>query len=684
MLLLVHKPFCSIKSTEEGGKETVHKMKLKRLISSIVALALALGMLVSALAAEYDISQGSVTIEASGSVEAGDYVQTVTHGSNAPVVDAAPVIIQEGSGSTSNTITISTSGDAEANLTIRDINISDVYGQSAIDVGDSKATINVEGQNTIKVDYDNSPTGDSGSTALVHVSGGELTITSETSGKLDLENQFSHGAVIGSNKDEDLSGDIHITGNVNLIAGTTTDTADGAGIGSGENGNMSGSISIDGDAQVEAAGQDEGAGIGSGEGGNMSGTISISGNAQVKAVSDDDGAGIGSGEDGEMFGTISISGNAQVKAVGGDNGAGIGSGEDGNMFGTISISGDARVEAVSDDDGAGIGSGEDGKMSGTISIGGNAQVKAYAHDDGAGIGAGKSAIMSGRIFIKDEAIVYSGSSSGAEIGSDNGGDMRGQILILDQAAINTGRIDSNGNFTPDPNGLIGDGDNNHHNSAYGVYVFGDGITINGISGSNIEELKKNVNMYLDGEENDGDVVNLAVLSITRNEDGTYSASVTGGAGEVEKLLYGGSETIPAAPGSYPVTVMLAINGEVVEIEIGTLVIPAGQTEALFRVTDREGRDISYKAEHANGVLTITVDADYAILTGKLSGIEVLKSQGIEKIEFITGSADSTFQTSKLLENGGSGDEYKLTHDGEGVSFIIGEKKTDVSSILIKP
>lgn len=586
-------------------------------------MALLLSVSASAFAAEYDLSQGSITIEASGSKEAGNYVQKVIHGDNSPVKDDAPVIIQGSSGSTDNTITISTTGGAETDLTIRDINISDVYGKSAIDVGDSRATIHVEGQNTIEVDYDDSPSGESGSTALVHVSGGDLTITSETGGKLELENQFSHGAVIGSNADEDFSGSIHITGNVNLVAGTTTDIADGAGIGSGEDGNMTGTITIDGSAEVEAAAQDEGAGIGSGENGEMSGDIIISGNAKVTAISDDDGAGIGSGEDGEM--------------------------------------------------------------SGTIIIGENAKVTAYCNDDGAGIGSGENAIMSGRIHIKDKATVYSGNywGAGTAIGSDNSNDMNGQILILDEAVITTGWIDSDESFIPNSDGIIGDGNANHHDSAYGIYVFGDGITINGISGSNIEGLKNNVNMYLDGEQNDGEVVNLAVLSVTWNEDGTCSAEVTGGAGQVEKVLYGSGETVPAAPGSYPVIVVLTIHGETVEIEIGTLVIPAGQTEALYRVTDSDGIDIPHRAERADGVLTITVDAEYAVLTGKLSGIETLKGQGIEKLVFITNSAASAFQTSALLENGSSGDEYKLTHDSESVTFILGEKKMDVSDILIE-
>ena len=110
----------------------------------------------------------------------------------------------------------------------------------------------------------------------------------------------------------------------------------------------------------------------------------------------------------------------------------------------------------------------------------------------------------------------------------------------------------------------------------------------------------------------------------------------------------------------------------------------GADAPLYRVTDQDGKDIAHKAERKDGVLTITVDADFAILTGKLSSIDTLKRQGIEKIVFVTNKAASTFQAADLLEKGASSDEYRLTHDGATVTFVVSEKKTDVSGILIQP
>ena len=110
----------------------------------------------------------------------------------------------------------------------------------------------------------------------------------------------------------------------------------------------------------------------------------------------------------------------------------------------------------------------------------------------------------------------------------------------------------------------------------------------------------------------------------------------------------------------------------------------GMDAPLYRVTDKDGRDIVYTAERKDGVLTVNVDEDLAILTGRLSGIRTLKAQGVEKIVFVTKGAASAFLLSDLLGRGESGEAYRLTHDGKAVTFTLGEKMTDVSAILTKP
>ena len=78
-----------------------------------------------------------------------------------------------------------------------------------------------------------------------------------------------------------------------------------------------------------------------------------------------------------------------------------------------------------------------------------------------------------------------------------------------------------------------------------------------------------------------------------------------------------------------------------------------------------------------------VDTDFAVLTGKLSGIGTLKAQGVEKIAFVTKDATSAFRLADLLEKGAAGETYKLTHDGKTAAFTAGGQQTDISDILVK-
>ena len=109
--------------------------------------------------------------------------------------------------------------------------------------------------------------------------------------------------------------------------------------------------------------------------------------------------------------------------------------------------------------------------------------------------------------------------------------------------------------------------------------------------------------------------------------------------------------------------------------------PAQPAAPLYRVTDGDGKDVSYETTWRDGVLTVTVEADRAVLTGRLSGIASLQAQGIERIVFITKGATSEFLTADLLAAAPATERYGLSHDGEAVTFTAGE--ADVSGILVK-
>lgn len=685
----------------------------RRLFALALALLLAVSLPVSALARDWYIDEGDITIRAT---ENG---QTVSQGDTTEA-DDAPVIKQKNSETaTDKTIKIETTGGATADVTIENVNISS--SGDAIDVGSSSANITLKGDN--KIFSENG--------SALHVSSGDVTIDGNGSleAEIGVEDSANENAKIGSHENENMSGSIHITGDATV---TTKDDrndfyyGDGAGIGSGENGEMSGSITIDENANVDAFSHEDGAGIGSGYGGGMSGNISISGSAQVTAGSGWDGAGIGSGDSGDMSGTITIGDSAHVTAWSDIDGAGIGSGEDGDMSGNITIGDNARVTAWSDDEGAGIGSGYYGDMSGTITIGGNAQVTAGSDDDGAGIGAGEfgSITSTGRIIIRDSAKVMAigedegagigsgedkkmegtiiiqdnaqvtaiAGDSAAAIGSDDEDDMTGTIFILGNARVNTGILDNDNvyfdydtkeiKYKLDKNsiGYIGDGQETNHDSANGHYVIGPDVTINGISGSNIEALKQYVNMRLNSN---GDPENLTRLEI-RSENGEFTVDASG-EGTVEKILYGGSETVPTAPGTYPVTCVVRLGSETITFQIGTLIVPeppaeAAQPAPVYHVTDKDGNQIPYTAAREGGVLTIRVDAAYARLTLTADEAQALTAQGVEKVIFVTTSATSAFRPADLTAYASEA-PFVLTHDGETVTFTAGE--TDLASLLLQ-
>lgn len=209
-------------------------MKKKRISAFFLTIALLSGSLSStAYAATWYMEDGDVIVSAS---ESG---QTVSQNNNT-IGDNDPTFTNRDSDVASDsTITITTSDDATANITIEDINLKHSQ-ESAIDVkGDSKADITVRGTNTINRKDESSP-------SMIHVSDGDLTLRGD--GSLTLSG-WTDGAKIGSNGyssdtgqgEEDFTGSIHITDDVTISATreyyNPSDTGSAA-IGSGEKGNL--------------------------------------------------------------------------------------------------------------------------------------------------------------------------------------------------------------------------------------------------------------------------------------------------------------------------------------------------------------------------------------------------------------------------------------------------------------
>ena len=326
--------------------------------------------------------------------------------------------------------------------------------------------------------------------------------------------------------------------------------------------------------------------------------------------------------------------NGKLTAEGGIYGAGIGGGYEGEGS-NIAITG-GEVEATGGIGGAGIGGGKNGAGSSIAITGG--EVKATGGKYGAGVGGGLSG-NGNHITITGGEVKATGGLNGAGIGGGLWGKGKDITISGDAQLKVQGGV---GDYFDGPGAGIGDGGSRPKESTGGNPIPGtevepdtSGLTTNG-----------SIEYYAPGADMEKD--------------------------KPEKTTVG---TLP--PQEKPVEPIEPAEPEQPEAE-------RGMDAPLYRVTDRDGRNIAYTAEQKGGVLTVTVDEDLAILTGRLSGIRTLKAQGVEKIVFVTKGAASAFLLSDLLGKGESGEAYRLTHDGKAVTFTLGKKMTDVSAILTKP
>lgn len=332
---------------------------MRKILAVVFAVLFICSTTVNVLAAEWDIADGHIIIEADSG---GQYV---TQG-DITAEDDAPVIV----GSGSNGITVRSSGNTTAAFSVSNLEIN-TEDESAIDiVNGSTVHMSVEGSNYVET-Y--SSVGDD-SFAGVHVGKSDLTIDGD--GYIYISNEGSFGAVLGSDEYENFTGSITIGGDVSLVI-NDDGSADGAAIGSGQYADFDGKVHITDNALVSADSPDRGAGIGSGEDGNFNGAVIIDQNAMVYAEGSDDSSGIGAGKGGDFNGFVHITDHAEVEVENDENGTPIGSSDGGDFSGLVVIDGDAYVDLDLDDSNTDtvIGANDTGMNNGTIIIGGNAYIQ---------------------------------------------------------------------------------------------------------------------------------------------------------------------------------------------------------------------------------------------------------------------------------------------------------------------
>ena len=600
-------------------------MKGKKIVSTLLALLLLASLPVSAHAATWDIGKGDITVNA----ESGG--QTVTQGGGAAVPDSAPVITGT---SKENNVTINADSGQTASVTLSGVNI-DVRdkGKAAVSTtGEGNVSIELNGGSTLRSGYEHA--------GLEKNNGGSLTIADEDkNGKLTAWGG-QQGAGIGGGSGKDGSNIVITGGGVNAIGGLAA-----AGIGGGLGGNGS-NITISG-GKVGATNGLNGAGIGGGQHGSGS-NITISG-GEVNAIGGKNGAGIGGGHTGD--GSDIIISGGEVSASGGVNGAGIGGGlrSKGN---DITVSGDTKLKVrggVEDDiDGAGAGIGDGGSNADGSRIPG-----AEVEPDICALNPG------GKIEYYAPRSSMSGTPN--KTVTNPTGDFVWDSGTVTTPATCTGKGVRTYTCTSSSHTKTEDIPALNHSFDGQEYVSNNDATCeqDGTKTATCVRYGTGGCMETDTVTDTDSKLGHLFEDYVSNNDATYAHDGTKTAKCVRYDQCGETHTMP---------------------DEGSRLIAS----PLYRVTAKDGRDIAYTAEQKGGVLTVTVDEDLAILTGRLSGIRTLKAQGVEKIIFVTNGATSAFMLSDLLEKGESGDTYKLTHDGEAVTFTLGENMADMSAIFTKP
>ena len=641
-------------------------MKKKRIVSTLLALLLFAGLPVSALAAEWDIGKGDITVNA----ESGG--QTVTQGGGAAIPDSAPVITGT---SKENNVTINADSGQTASVTLSGVNI-DVRdkGKAAVSTtGEGNVSIELNGGSTLRSGYEHA--------GLEKNNGGSLTIADEDkNGKLTAWGG-QQGAGIGGGSGKDGSNIFITGGGVNAIGGLAA-----AGIGGGIGGNGS-NITISG-GKVGATNGLNGAGIGGGQHGSGS-NITISG-GEVNAIGGDWSAGIGGGQRGSGS-HITISGG-EVNASGGKCGAGIGGGVYGKGEG-ITVSGNAQLKvrggSVHGDygTGAGIGGGSYGTDGAEVepdicALNPGGKIEYYAPRSSMSETPNKTVTNPTGDFVWDSGTVTTpatctGKGVRTYTCTSSSHTKTEDIPALNHSFAGQAYVSDN-NATCEQDGTktakcvrYGTGDCTETDTVTDTgsklgHLFEDYVSNNdatceqdGTKTARCVRYGTGGCMATDTVTDTDSKLGHLFEDYVSNNDATYAHDGTKTAKCVRYDQCGETHTMPD--------------------EGSRLIAPP-----LYRVTDKDGRDIAYTAEQKGGVLTVTVDEDLAILTGRLSGIRTLKAQGVEKIVFVTKGATSAFLLSDLLDKGEGGEAYRLTHNGKAVTFTLGESMADVSAILIKP
>ena len=440
-------------------RKNVKQQLALRVLSTAALMAMVSSIATAAFAAEYNVTKGSVEIEAKDGIQSitqrddtGAFVTdkdgAIDHRQDSDIILTTKNKDTGETETTSNTVTIDAKDGNTANVTLQDVHIEterswDNSKSAPIEIkGDGDTNLELNGDNTVL-----SGSGKHAGIEKADVNGtGTLTIKDDKNDDGSVKKKDKNGNAVDGDTGTLLAGGCYV----------------GAGIGAGR---------YQGDYYTEDK-KDE----------VSTSNITITG-GKITASGGEYGAGIGGSSYGDAS-NIRIEGNADVTAFG-SHGAAIGSGDESTGNSDITITDHATVEAASEQ-GCAIGGGEYNSGKVTVTISGHASVNAEALDV-LTPAIGGSISYATTVNIKDHAAVTAvgrdvaiGTGLGTDGYGEHGLGRTSTVINITGGTVNAVTRSNDGN-----NG-------NTHTLAIGTACGNLDVTINSSTG------KTTVNTYTTG------------------------------------------------------------------------------------------------------------------------------------------------------------------------------------------
>ena len=330
-------------------------------------------------------------------------------------------------------------------------------------------------------------------------------------------------------------------------------------------------------------------------------------------------AGIGGGA-GQSTSKLEIA-NGKIHAEGGAFGAGIGGGITGS--GKVTISG-GEVEAYGGKVAAGIGGSGGGSDEVTIS---GDKVTAQGGLNAAGIGGSRFSTEKSTIRILGGVVDAVGGGYGSGIGGGSG-DAQGAEVEIGGGAQVTAKGGKGGTF--------------------GRRTYGAGAAI-GTGGDKDGKAGKEQDVNAIGE---GTVTRInSQLPAEHKHEWTLVSSTPAAVGQLGEKVY------ECSCGSTRTVYKFALPAPVEEEQNGRVVLTV------------EGA--AYEMHQESARYIVTADSDTATLFGCLGNLAELKAQGVDTLVFRTKSRETALDIDAMLSLGAEDTLFTLTHSGSSATLTVG-------------